>query len=436
MLPIVGKIKKPYMDSVISFLGYNGTANIELGEMPEMLNLCADEFPCISPRPSRELIATLENPQALYAFSGKLMYVDGTSFVYDGAAKGTVTAGKKCMVEFQKNILIFPDKKYYNTVSGTFGDIGDPAKIYPETGACPDMDYVTVLNNRVWGCKGRTIYCCKLGDFQDWTKLGVEAGDAFAVDVASEGDFVGASSYGNHVQFYKKDVTHELFGDKPSNFQVQDAYKKGVLDNNTVAEVNAMLFSLWRDGVNVYTGGQPITASLNLGKDYVSGVAGSDGRKYYLSLYDGSEYHLFVYDSHYKLWHKEDNLNVIQFATLDGYVYALCADGKLLKFNSGNEEVAWEAYTHVITENYAGKKGYSQLTIRADLAAGSSISVYTNVNNEGFQLNKTYSSPGMDSFVIPLAMRRADHFQIKIAGTGKAKIHQIQRRFFVGSGIS
>jgi len=172
----------------------------------------------------------------------------GQALSMTGAAKGTVTAGKKCMVEFQKNILIFPDKKYYNTVSGTFGDIGDPAKIYPETGACPDMDYVTVLNNRVWGCKGRTIYCCKLGDFQDWTKLGRRSRRCVCGRCGFRRGFVGASSYGNHVQFYKKDVTHELFGDKPSNFQVQDAYKKGVLDNNTVAEVNAMLFSLWRDG--------------------------------------------------------------------------------------------------------------------------------------------------------------------------------------------
>lgn len=435
MLPILTKIKKPYIESIINFLGYNGTENIKDGEMPNMLNLSSDDFPCISPRPSRELVATLTSPQSIFSANGKLMYVDGTSFIYDGVAKGTVTAGKKCMVEFQKNILIFPDKKYYNPGSGTFGNIGDPTITYPEEGSCPEIDYATVLNNRVWGCKGSTIYGSKLGNFQDWTDLGTDPGDAYAVIVASEGDFVGISSYGNHVQFYKPDVTHELFGDKPSRFQVQDAYKKGILSHDSIAEVNAMLFSLWRDGVNIYTGGQPITASLDLGVNYVSGSAASDGRKYYLSLYDGSKHHLFVYDSYYRLWHKEDDLNVIQFAALDGSVYALCADGKLYRFNSGNETITWEAYTNVITENYSGKKGYSKLNVRADLDTNSSISIYTSVDSGEFILNKTHTSTGMNSFIIPLEIRRADHFQIKITGTGRAKIYQIQRRLFVGSDV-
>lgn len=432
MLPIMSKVKKRYIENTIEFNGYNASEHKDKGEMPDMLNLCSNNYPCASPRPSREVIATLVKPNGLISANGKLAYVDGTSFKYDGTSKGTVTDGMKHMVDFQDKILIFPDKKIYNPADDTFADIGNAA-VYPAEGSCPDIDYATVLNNRVWACKGNHIYASKLGDCTNWTSLGTSAIDSFSVDVASEGDFTGIATYMNHVCFFKEDLIHELYGDKPSNFQVQDGPKKGALSQNSIIEVNNMLFHLWRDGINVYQGGQPIPISSNMNKKYVSGSAGSDGRKYYMSLYDGAAYTLFVYDSLYKMWHKEDSLNVVQFASLDGYVYALCADGKLLKFNSGNEAVQWEVYTQVLTERYQGKKGYSDLSFRLDLESGSAVMVYVSYNSGDFNLVKHYEARGLSSLTIPLKIERADHFQIKISGRGKGKLYQIDRKFFLGS---
>ena len=42
--------------------------------------------------------------------------IDGTDFYYDGTKKGTVKKGKKSVIDFNGNIVIFPDKKYYDYV--------------------------------------------------------------------------------------------------------------------------------------------------------------------------------------------------------------------------------------------------------------------------------------------------------------------------------
>lgn len=431
MLPIITNTKRPLKEEIIVFKGYNASENKVPGEMPDMLNLCSDEYPCISPRPSREVVATLGDPQSLFSACGKLIYVDGTNFLYDGDIKGEVTNGRKCMVEFQGKILIFPDKKYYDPDTDEFDDIGTGE--YPAEGSCPDMDYVAVLNNRVWGCKGNHIYASKLGNFKDWTDLGTDTTDAWAVDVASPGDFTGIFAYDNHLEFFKADCQHEQYGDRPSNFQIQEILKQGTLSHDSVQEVQGLLYTLWRNGVNVYGGGQPVLISRELNKNYVSGVSGTDGKKYYLCLYDGQEYYLFVFDPVLKLWHLEDNLEVIQFTSIDGHLYALCADGNLYKFNSGDEVVNWKAYTQVLHEYYNGKKVYSQLSFRVDLEAGSALAVYVKINNRPFKLVRSYVASGMTSFHVPLLIQQADHFQIMLEGRGRGKVYQITRKFFVGS---
>ena len=93
-----------------------------------------------------------------YSVGNKLCWVDGTKFVYDGVVKGTVTAGKKSMAEYFGIILIFPDKKYYNYNTDTFGTIPN----------CPDIKYICVHNNRAFGVGGNGFYASKLGDPLTW----------------------------------------------------------------------------------------------------------------------------------------------------------------------------------------------------------------------------------------------------------------------------
>ena len=104
------------------FKGLNRNLGAKDGEIWDMENLTSDYYPLIAPRPQRRLYKTLTAPGGLYCWE-KLAWVDGTSFYYDGAAKGTVTAGQKTFAALGAYIVILPDKAYYNTYTGEFGSM-------------------------------------------------------------------------------------------------------------------------------------------------------------------------------------------------------------------------------------------------------------------------------------------------------------------------
>lgn len=87
-----------------------------------MRNLCSDYSPLLATRSRRMLYKTLQDPGGLFCWD-KLCWVDGTTFYYDGVAKGTVTAGRKTFTALGAYIVIFPDKAYYNTAADEFGNL-------------------------------------------------------------------------------------------------------------------------------------------------------------------------------------------------------------------------------------------------------------------------------------------------------------------------
>lgn len=108
---------------IITFGGINYSRNYSEGELLESEGLTSEQFPCLTQRKGRIGTTTYAAPTALYA-RGKLAVVSGTNFYYDNTAKGTVTAGAKQMCTIGNKIIIFPDKKYYDTETGVFGSLG------------------------------------------------------------------------------------------------------------------------------------------------------------------------------------------------------------------------------------------------------------------------------------------------------------------------
>jgi hypothetical protein len=420
----------------IGFKGLNRTPTVNEGELTTTKNVSAAYLPCLTLRASREVVATLTDGQALFPSTDNLCWVDGTNFVYGGEVKGTVTKGTKSMCMFNDNIIIMPDKKYYNITDNEFGTIGSGT--YPETGSCPDMDYICEHMNRLWGVKGNDIYASKLGDFKNWTAFpGLET-DSYATDVASEGNFTGVYNYANHVVMTKPDCIHELYGYKPSNFQIQRTANKGCLYGKSIVEVNGALFFVGRDSVYSFTGSVPRPVSIQLNEIYNVSTAGRLGHYYYLSLYNGSKYNLYVYDTLKGVWLREDDLQVKDFAVMGGDLFALGADNKIYKFNSGvfqTETIDWEVETEIFTEKISEKKGHSQISIRVDLEQGSTLNIYYRINNGDYVLSKTFNKPQLQVVHTYMIPQRAEHFQIKLTGTGKFKLYEIERKFFYGSDV-
>ena len=107
---------------IIKFGGIRYGEGATFGELEESRNLSSALLPVLTQRKGRKTVAAYGSPTGLYA-RGKLCVVDGSSFIYDGITAGTVTPGEKQFAAINTKIVIFPDKKYYDTDKGEFGDL-------------------------------------------------------------------------------------------------------------------------------------------------------------------------------------------------------------------------------------------------------------------------------------------------------------------------
>ena len=114
----------------VKFGGLNHNLGADDGELWDMRNLTSDYFPLLATRAPRRLYRTLESAGGLYCWE-KLCWVDGTGFYYDGERKGAVTAGQKTFAALGAYIVIFPDKAWYNTLTGEFGSLEDLERQQP-----------------------------------------------------------------------------------------------------------------------------------------------------------------------------------------------------------------------------------------------------------------------------------------------------------------
>lgn len=118
----------PVQNRVIEFKGYDTQNVIEDGSMRDMRNLTSDEFPSVYQRKQRGVYADFYiNPSTMIVRREKLAVCDDTSFWYDGTRIFDFTLqydGVRKMQAINTRIVIFPDKMYYNTETGEYGDLG------------------------------------------------------------------------------------------------------------------------------------------------------------------------------------------------------------------------------------------------------------------------------------------------------------------------
>lgn len=88
----------------------------------DMKNGGSDSFPFAASRSGRGIAKLLDNPANGLLGTDRLAYVDGQKLIYDGSeVLADLIDGEKRLVAFGANILVYPDQKYYNTVTGESG---------------------------------------------------------------------------------------------------------------------------------------------------------------------------------------------------------------------------------------------------------------------------------------------------------------------------
>ena len=316
--------------------------------------------------------------------------------------------------------------------------------------AVPQMDFVVESGNRLWGCRygpneqGQVvneIYASKLGDFKNWScYLGIST-DSYTVSLGSDGPFTGAITHGGHPLFFKEKCVHKIFGQMPANFQVQTVDCRGVQAgcHRSLAIVGEVLYYKSPTGICAYDGSLPQVVSEPLGEiSRGRAVGAAVGNKYYISMEQGKNWELLVFDTARGLWHREDDLAAYLMCPCREELFCVDQDGRLLALlgTLGQPEgpVSWMAQTGVLGSTLPGNKYLGPLGLRMLLDPGSRVTVQAQYDSAGPWENLgTVQGMNLRSFVLPVVPRRCDHLRLRLLGEGNAMVFSVTRTVMPGS---
>lgn len=371
--------------------------------------------------------------------------------VYDGVKISGITI--EGLQDLNNTMVIWDKGDDYIVVIGLVERRFEQEEAVTITRMMPDMDFVTESGNRLWGCKFgfsetanavvNEIYCSKLGDFKNWNCFMGLSTDSYAVSLGTDGHFTGAVTHMGYPIFFKENNMHKIYGNFPSNFQVQTTECRGVQagSHKSLAIVNEMLFYLSRGGVCVYDGSLPSSIAEKFGEvKYTDGVAGALDNKYYISMKDSNDKRfLFVFDSAKGLWHKEDNLDVMQFCSCRGELYYIDNADKMIKSILGTgvkdiTDIEWFAETGQIALEIDEKKYISKINIKLSLNVKSKARLLIEYDSSGvWQELWVMRAVSLKTFSVPIKPKRCDHFRLRIEGIGDANLYSITQTIQQGS---
>ena len=330
----------------------------------------------------------------------------------------------------------------------------------------PDLDFWCVNENRLWGCKGDTIYASALGDPFNFNVFDGLSTDSWQSETEGKGDFTGCVSYGGYPIFFKEDCIIKVQGDRPSNFQWTLSSRFGVKAGcgKSLAVAGETLFYVSPAGVCAYNGGAPRVISEALGRNekWSDAVAGSDGISYYVSMKDSKNaWHLFLYDTRYGEWFREDDSQILTFVWFGGEMYMVNAkgayhddtpgphwDGTVYRDLDTAAEWAKQSWTAEFADSTRfyettdtgsqDKKGLLRLQLRCSLAQGATVKAWVMYDSSGtWQEIATVTGEtggsAKRSYNLPLILRRCDHYRIKLTGTGESVIYSLTEVRYSGS---
>ncbi len=305
----------------------------------------------------------------------------------------------------------------------------------------PELDFICESNYRLWGTQGNTIYSSKYSDPFNFFSFDNGAGDSYAIDVGTDGEFTGCIPYSSHICFFKENVLHKLYGSKPSNFQLVNSNVYGVQagSERSMCIINETLYYKGVGGIYAYTGGIPELVSGKFGLvRYSDACATSDGERYYISMRQCDSWHLMVYDVLRGIWLREDGCRCVDMGFHNGYVYLLRANGELLRVDNSLpvDDVEWSATFCPFNETVHERKGYSKFHLRLELGAKSWLTLEVKRDHDNVW-RKVYSTHNerARTISVPILPARCDSVEIRLRGKGECRVRSFVREFFTGSDV-
>lgn len=339
--------------------------------------------------------------------------------------------------------------------SGGYGHAARVSKIKLERKA-PEMDFVIECGNRLWGCRYEMtdrnqlyneIYASKLGDFKNWNCFAGLSTDSYAASRGTPGPWTGAVSFGNYPLFFKRDSMDKIYISSSGAHQIVTTRLAGVQPGSAASlqEIGGVLYYQSDQGVMRYDGSLPERIGDALGDEIIGGgIAGSDGRRYWLSLAHSKPgvTSLFTLDTQTGLWHRQDSLRPEQFCRSGGALYAvekatnqlIALDG-LGDLDTGTAEgdFTWYAVTGNIGFSRAEQGYLLRLTVRLRLELGASAIVSAQYDDGPWVRQLYLEGGGIRSATVAVRPKRCDHFRLKIAGIGQATFYSLTKDEETGS---
>lgn len=311
----------------------------------------------------------------------------------------------------------------------------------------PKMDYICESENRLWGCRYGTnnkgeivneIYASKLGDFKNWESfLGIST-DSYVASVGSDGKFTGAITYLGNPLFFKENCVHKVYGNFPSDYQILTNALRGVQEGSSrsLAMLNETLFYKSRSGICAYDGSLPQEVSQAFGDElYNSAIACSHGGKYYVTMKDSKNGRvLFVYDSKYGMWHKEDDTYFIGACSFGDDLYYIDEKTRDIKTMLGSgvkdeDNIEWEALSKEMGIDTESRKVITKLAFRLKMTEASRLDIFIEYDSSGEWecITSLLGNKTLYAFTMPIVPRRCDHFRIKLKGINDVKLYGITK---------
>lgn len=316
----------------------------------------------------------------------------------------------------------------------------------------PEMDFVIENENRLWGCRyglnsdGEVVnelYASKLGDFRNWNCFMGISTDSYFVGLGSDGPFTGAVSHSGYPLFFKENSIHKVYGQMPSNFQVQTTACRGVQKGcgGSLAIVNEILYYKSMHAICAYDGSLPTEMSGALGDiQYESAIAAAHGNKYYVCMKEtlSGKDAILVYDTAKGLWHKEDGFQAVQLCSCREELYCATPDGKIITMLGSGEgyeqAVHWFAESGIINASSPDRAYLKRISIRMVLEPGSDVTISAQYDSCGsWESLGFFTGTDLRSFTVPVRPRRCDHLRLRLEGTGKAMVFSITKSMSGGS---